>query len=594
MTQLVCLMAESREAEQSLVVVHKDGLRQKIHSIASEARLVPLGIAFTKSGILAVAYQQSGGVDPNEVGTFVIIGSEKRKLSVDYIPTPTGDSAYPGRSSNPVQFAELQGRLVAVYRHQPSLIVEGLGHSPTSSVAAERSRYDFSALSTANGYLYVLYHSENDLSLHAAVSNDATTFWDVALDDAQSGRQLSACAFGDTVVVAYTYDQSPILKGLRAVALQNGHALSNPVVLAEAAEIEAGLDPHLSISKQGTAWLSFVTDSSKGSRAWWRTSPEGIVTQRMRQVDTPTESSKDWAFRYGIGTGVNWLLLGDGYSGSKAVTHYSMNPNSLVTTSIDARMGGVGFAINAGNEIDPNTTPSRMNRAISGALRFALGENVDLRLSMDYARFFGTMDWQGGAEKGRVERAIDIKPFSARTEIVLDIGINLGLEYRRLSVPANVHTYQKTTDDTSPQQYVTSYLRDVRFDNIGVVVGYSSVEHLKKDKWRFNGPFINGGIGAGFSLFHFDPVAIGDQSVASSSGGFAHAELQLGWLLYQRWGALGGGGVYARPFYRADGGIMTNGPSQKKGATGALNSVSAYPSMLWLNHALMIEAGMSW
>jgi hypothetical protein len=319
---------------------------------------------------------------------------------------------------------------------------------------------------------------------------------------------------------------------------------------------------------------------------------------------TGPQNYKNWFVQYGVGASANWWILGDaGRVNSGPSTTYSLDTNTLMTASADLRMANIGLALSAGQNLGSDVLSPSSTRAGAAALSVGVSATDDFRLSLAYGRYHGTAAWEDGSIS-RTEKSIDTKLVTIRPEYVFGEGIRAGVEYRTFRVPAGVHTYFRPEGQSS-DMYVGSFMRDVRFHNIHGVVGYSSLDHSRKEKTRFNSPFIDFNFAIGALVSHFDAVAVKGQNVSNYSGFSVRTDLQLGWIYFQRWRSLAGGGFYGRAFYAIDLAYMGNlfflsqdQSSSSYSETGQTSSRgenrTARTELGSLNHAITIEMGMIW
>lgn len=609
---VVCLRVNSlyhdnQYAGAELVLADSVAGLRVVARVGAKGQLIPAGITFDAQGQLLYAYT----LLETQGNTRVEYTRVNRGGAESQLPfIPTHDSLEQlgggGRQDDPLQFVSFRGRELLLYRDGRQLLLAPLDQPGAAIELATLSSYDSRAVVGGDGVLYVFYYEPKSRTARVTSSKDGVHFQSQVLDGRESGWQLEAIASPDGAIAVFYYFRNSYNKGLRTAAMHDGKLKRSPLSLVREDRWDAGWHPLLVVDRGQQVWLSYLSNVDAGTRVWSRfDAPNHLLDYSMADLGNSEDEYKDWFVQLGAGGWYTWWGLKspapkvedvDG-----AVLHpasYAVEPALLLSANVEARLGPINVGVSyAQNYLDEAAKKlGEVNRLLSGSIQIEdLLPGHDVKVEGVWGRY-----------KGRASRAVEGAPSE---ELPLDTSyldvhllalnqwrIKYGLAFNRFTVPAPIVVYAAGANQTR-YTYTTSALRNVSFNNIDLVLGYSKLDYLAKYENRYFGPILDATLSGGISFASFDPIITTAGDVKSEAALHGRLNVMLGWLWMERARSLSGLGFYLRPAYHAEGGLITNGlsrPDDREAKDAEKPATDAAYLLYTLRHGPWLDAGIVW
>ena len=583
-----------------------------VASVGDKGDLAADGILFTAAGELVYAYTlgEQRGNQRIESARVNRNGGERQ---LPFVPSGGAleDLGGGGRANPPITFFEFNGGIEMLYRLDRQLMLSPLDQASAAARVAENSSYDARPVVGGDGKLYVFYYEPKSRTARVAVSADGANFSGSILDGRESGWQLEALPTATGAVVVYYYFRSPEDKGLRAADLSNGKIAHSPAILMSEDRWNAGWHPRLVREPSGTITLTYLSNVEDDDRVWARfRDPAELVKGPKGDVG----GYKNWFVQVGAGVWYTWWQLKSPKPGAGEVdgagfgaTSYKVEPTLLLSANMELRWGpvDVGLAYAQNYLDDASKKLGESTRLLTGSIKIDdLLPGHDIKAEGVWGRYHGS------AQRDVTDSITDPDaPVTTTERLPLDTSyvdihlfalnqwrIKYGLGYSTYRIPTPIFAYSAPAMATH-YEFAGSELRNTRFHNIDLAVGYSKLDYAAKYENRYFGPMLDATLAGGVSVVGFDAITTPEGDVKSAFGYHLRGNVLLGWLWMHRIRGLSGLGFYLRPSYAVEGSFAGNGlsrPDDRKADDAEKADKSASFAVLSLRHGPWFDAGIIW
>jgi hypothetical protein len=597
---------QSARTHLQLVIERNDGTRARVHEgyVQDGIGMYPIAIDIRDSSSW-IAYGQF-----NKKETTHIIANRSGGFPV-HMPSGTfGErlSAATGKRLHSVlEFFRVQGRLWAAAREGTDLVVSPVGPGMTWRRIAGPSMYDMRVVEAADGWVYIFSHDSDADTAKAVASEDGITWREVVLDKPESGWQLDAAPAGYGVVSVWYYLRNTYNKGVRVAFLRGGTLVQPPHTLVRSEEHNTGWLPHLGIDKRGRTYVTWLDDVLSEDRAWTTlSSPLDLAEVRLNALGDFEEARKFWSLQAGSG---GWYTLWNTFemkpdkekTGGVAVGQVDRRLANTVLFAglLEARLYKVQLALGYAQSVVDAASES-LNTSYSqflGSLkleRLIAGHDIQVRSMI--GRYHGrAIPGSNGDADGIGAMRIDT-PYTHGEALALNKWrVKYGLSYARYALPSTVNVYGAPAGQTV-YRYVGSFLRNVTYDHVRLLLGYSKLDYLARYENRYSGVLADADVLLGVSRMHFDDIrTTGLPKVESGWALAVGAHVDLGWLWMRRLRALAGLGVYVRPTMRMELDWTLGGaPGDRSGDAAKTADSEAGISLVSLRYGPWCDVGLVW
>ena len=599
-----------------LTLMDSAGGARVVASVNDKGSLAPDGIAFTAAGELLYAYTQSEQRG-NQVFTFARVNRSGAESQLPFVPEAGAleDLGGGGRANPPITFFEFNGRLQMLYRDGRTLLLAPYDNAGAATIVAELSAYDARPVVGGDNTLYIFYYETKSRTARVASSTDGVHFSGSLVDSRESGWQLEALPTPTGAVVVYYYFRNPSDKGLRAADLSRGKLVQQRALVMREDRWNAGWHPRLvqdrSQPTQGVV-LSYLSNVEDDDRAWARyNSPADLVSGPKIVTD---DGYKNWFVQVGAGVWYTWWHLNSPAPSASeldgaqlSATSYQVAPSLLLSANLEARWGPIDLGLSyAQNYLDDASKQlGESTRLLTGSIKIEdLLPGHDIKAEGVWGRYHGQ------AQRDVTDAAVPPDTATTTTErLPLDTSyvdvhlfalnqwrLKYGLGFSTYNIPAPILAYSAAAKQLH-YDFAGSALRDVRFHNIDLAVGYSKLDYAAKYENRYFGPMFDVTIAGGVSIVSFDAVPTPEGDLTSAYGLHLRGNAMLGWLWMQRFGGLGGLGFYVRPTYAVEGSFAGNflvRPDDRKEDKAEESDKQAAFEVLSLRHGPWLDVGIIW
>ncbi|MEI9941672.1 MAG: hypothetical protein WDO69_31030 [Pseudomonadota bacterium] len=599
-----------------LSLIDTAGGSRVVASVNDKGSLAPDGIAFTAAGELLYAFTQSEQRGEQLV-TFTRVNYNGAESQLPFVPEAGAleDLGGGGRANPPITFFEFNGKLQMLYRDGRTLLLAPYERPGAAALVAELSAYDARPVVGGDNTLYVFYYETKSRTARVTSSTDGVHFSGSILDTRESGWQLEALPTQAGAVVVYYYFRGPSDKGLRAADMSKGKVVHQRALVMREDRWNAGWHPRLvrdpNQPTQGIV-LSYLSNVEDEDRVWARfDSPADLVNGPKIGAD---DSFKNWFVQVGAGVWYTWWHLkspapsASELDGAKlGATTYDVDPALLLSANLEARWGPIDLGLSyAQNYLDDASKKlGESTRLLTGSIKIEdLLPGHDIKAEGVWGRY------HGHAQRDVTDAATPPDTPSTTTErLPLDTSyvdvhlfalnqwrIKYGLGFTTYHIPAPILAYSAPAKQLH-YDFAGSALRDVRFNDIDLAVGYSKLDYAAKYENRYFGPMFDVTVAGGVSIISFDAVHTPEGDLTSSYGLHLRGNAMLGWLWMQRFGGLGGLGFYVRPTYAVEGGLSSNSlarPDDRKEDKADKSDKHAAFEVLSLRHGPWLDLGIIW
>jgi hypothetical protein len=581
-----------------------------------------LGIHFLSDGKILYAFSETERQGDAVVEkSWMVTGGEKAPFKV-------GSASLLARLANigagdrvdpPIQFVEFKGNLYMVYRDGEAIQVKPIDGKAVE--AAKRSLHDIRAVTTSDGWFYILYHDAGENTANMAKSQDGETWSRLELDSKESGWQMEAVAHGDQVVCVFYYMRNTYNKGLRAVFLKDGGFEHRAFTIVREEAYNTGWHPNLGIASDGTTWLTWLQNVEDGKRVWSKLgAAEELNRHEVKGGTGWEEDYKDYFLQTGIGGWYTWWVLKDMVpnqtdpNGVKlGRTSYNVGGALLTSANLEARWKSFNLGASYAQSVidDASKAIGDSSGVLNGQIKIddlLLGH--DLKLAFLWGRYRGKATRGDGYDvyqpDGEPELPIKTNFIDVQVLLLNKWRIKYGFDFQTYAVPASLHAWYAGEGSTA-YEYKGSYFRNVSFQHFNVILGYSKLDYAAKYENRYNDIFLDGAVSAGYSRLSFSPVTVletptdpANSATLSEKGSASTFNVrvmaQLGWLYFQRWKSAHGLGMYVRPAYMADFGYMGSAgkPGDRKSEDAKSASTIVNAGISSLRHGPWLDLGIVW
>ncbi len=579
--------------------------RRVVATVDANGSLSPDGIAFTSSGELLYAYSATEARGDQRI-SYTRLSRSGAELQLPFTPE-TGaleDLGGGGRANPPITFFELNGRVQLLYRQGRTLLLTPLDQPGTAARVAELSSYDARPVVGGDGMLYVFYYEPKSRTARVAVSSDGAHFTSSILDGRESGWQLEALPTAEGAVAVYYYFRGPSDKGLRAATLRGGKIVRARVLVMREERWNAGWHPRLVSDGASGVTLTYLSNVEDNDRVWAHFGePADLGSGPL--IDPDDDSFKNWFLQVGAGGWYTWWHLESPAPSAKDLDgaqvgagKYKVDPALLLSANLEARWGPVDLGLTyAQNYLDDASKKlGESTRLLTGSIKIEdLLPGHDVKAEGLWGRYHGEIS---RASAGAPTEHLDLETSYVDIHLFAlnQWRIKYGLGFSSYRIPAPVLAYSVAANDTH-YQFAGSALRDVRFNNIDLALGYSQLDYAAKYENSYFGPMLDVTIAGGLTIASFDAIATPDGDVSSTAGLHLRANLMLGWLAMKRFQSLAGLGLYIRPSYAVEGSYSGDGngrPDDRKQKDADKSDTAASFEILSLRHGPWLDAGIIW
>lgn len=604
----VTLFNNGQQVAANLVLFDSQGGRAVVATVPGPRGSIDAdGIGFDASGALLYAYTQTEYVgDKPRTVTRVNTGGALRDLPFDPQLASLEQLGGGSRVDPPIRFFQFRGHTELLYRQGRALLLTPLDSPGTAARIAELTSYDARPVEGGDGRLYVFYHEPKSRSARVAISSDGSAFRDLVLDSRESGWQIEAIPSPDGAIAVYYYFRNTYNKGLRAVALHEGKLTRAPISILREDRWNAGWHPYLVSDHGREVWLTYQSKVESETRVWSSfASPQQLFDFAVEDNDTLEDSYKYWFVQAGAGVWYTFWNLSSKAPEAKeldggATLHdmkYHVEPALLMSANLEARFGpvdiGASYAQNyvdgAASKLDGSTG------VLSGQVKIDdLLPGHDVKVEAIWGRYKGraTRDVDGAdAEAAQLKtNYVDVRLLALN-----EWRIKYGLGFSRYAVPTPVQAYYAPNGQTH-YTFAGSELRDVSYNNIDLLLGYSKLDYLAKYENQYFGPLADVTLAGGLSLAAFDGIVTPAGKVTDDIALHLRGNLLLGWLWMNRFRALSGLGFYIRPSYALEGSLTgsLSRPDDRKSDDAKSDDTRAKFQLLSLRHGPWLDAGIVW
>ncbi|AKT38353.1 hypothetical protein [Chondromyces crocatus] len=596
--------AEGQPASQTLTLTDSGGLRRTITSGEGERYQVePLGVQLGAEGALRLVYAETREREGRVGKRYVLVDGDREVnvsegFEVDRGEGPAMGEVEPG--AHPVQLVEVGGQLWLVHQEGSAIVAHPPDEDPVE--VASSAGPGFRAVVGPDGWLYVLYQEPVSGVARVAVSQEGRAWRSVTLGSRESGLELDAAAGPDAVYAVFTFGHGGV-GGLRSVALRDGRRVSGDVTLARDDHDGVGRRPRLAIAPEGAGWLTFQRPTARSAQTWRRfTHPEELLDGAVERGTWLGEGHRSYYLETGAGSWLSFWHLGSPVPSLEAANgvfveppEYDVGMALLLSASVEARWKSAHFGLsyaqgvvdaaaeNIGDSTGILTSAIKVDDVVWGH---------DLELSVLWGRYRGSTSVIVASGEGG---AMEIRSSYVDTQLMAHNKwrIKYGLAYTHQNLPALVHTWISPERSTQ-YGFSGSFLRDVTFNNLSLMLGYSKLDHVDTHRDHYSGLFLDGALGGGVAFYSHDPANTSVGPIESGVTFHLRSNARVGWMLLHRWASLGGFGLYVRPSYVAEFGFtgLPTAPS----STEDEFETSTYSalSLLWLRHGPSIDVGAVW
>ncbi|EYF05726.1 hypothetical protein [Chondromyces apiculatus] len=624
--RIVCLRAATvggagdEPTRRTLMLLDSAGVRREVASGSEEGyRVVPLGIHLDAQGKLRFAYAETGVAEGQAATRFhVVEGSQRREIALTpegLLPEGSeegaeGEGRAEGEVEPVIQMVELGGQAWLVHREGSALVARPPDEEPVE--VASSASGAFRAVVGPDGWLYVVHHDPASGTARVSSSRDGRAWSLATIDGRESGEALDAAAGSDAVYVVFSSTRGSPGGGLRAATLREGRVEEAPITVHRVREGEDLPRPLLGIDGKGFTWLTYrdlagAKGGAKGEAKKQVWSRFGRPEELLGSAGAAEERGMGGRGSYFLLTGAGalptfWHLasLTPSLEGADGVLVESPETNVgfslLLSANVEARWRSVNFGLSYAQGIVDEAAESIEDAAgvLSG---FVQADDVlwghDLRLSVLWGRYRGsTTAFVASGEGGEME----IRSSYIDTQLLARNRWNIkyGLGYTHLNLPTLVHTWTSTKASVE-YGFSGSFLRDVSFNNLALVLGYANVDHAAGYTSRYNGPLVDGLLGGGVAFYGHEPITTDGGGTLENEVTFhLRGNVMVGWLYFRRWASLGGFGLYVRPSYTAEVGFtgLPTEPSARDESKGI--DTQGEVSLLWVRHGPSLDVGAVW
>ncbi|HSN99907.1 MAG TPA: hypothetical protein VLS89_16545 [Candidatus Nanopelagicales bacterium] len=597
--------ANGQPGSQELSLIDSDGEREVIASGSGEGYdVAPLGIHVGSDGKIRFAYAETITQQKQAITRqYVVAGGDREELPVELgnLVSNLANVGGGDRVDPPLQMVEFDGELWLVHRADSAVVVHPPGEEPIE--VASSSLHDIRPVVGRDGWFYVFYHEPSTATARVAASKDGRTWKSTTLDGKESGWQLDAAAGGEGVYAAFYYFRNPFNKGLRVAAMREGKPVGSTVTVFREDRFNAGWHPHLAIAGDGTTWLTWQSNVEEERRAWSRfKEPEALREKAIGPSSGWEEGYKNYFLQTGAGGWLNlWHLasatpsLEDANGVLVTAPEYDVGAALLLSANIEARWGFLDFGLSYAQGIVDDAAESIEDSTgiLNGSIKIdEVFAGHDIKVGMLWGRYRGTASAVVASGEGG---EMEIKTNYIDTQLLAlnKWRVKYGLSFTRYTLPTLVYAWS-AAEGVSDYGYAGTFLRDVSFNDVALLIGYSKLDYAAKYENHYNGLILDGSIGAGLSFYSFEAVPTDNGNLESGLTFHMRSNVMLGWLYFHRWQSLRGFGLYVRPSYTAEFGFtgLPSAPSAREDTAGA--STYGAVSLLWVRHGPWLDAGAVW
>lgn len=608
--RIACLRAATQVSErgepagQELTLVDSDGGRQAIASGGQGYSVTPLGIHIGSDTKLRFAYAESLTSGNQTVTKQWFVADNDREelpLTLGNFVSSLANVGAGDRVDPPIQMVEFEGQIWFVHRADSAIVAHPPGEEPIEVASA--SLHDIRPIVGPDGYFYVFYHEPSTATARVASSRDGKKWSSTTLDGKESGWQIDVAAGPDAVYAVFYFFRNSFHKGLRTSVMREGKQVGDTVTIFREDRWNAGWHPHLAIGAEGITWLTYQSNVEEEQRAWSRfKSPDELSEHGIGPSEGWEEGYKNYFLQTGAGGWLNlWHLasavpsIEDANGVSVDNPSYNVGLALLLSANIEARWAFLDFGLSYAQGIvddaaeDIKDSTGILNGSVKIDEVFA---GHDIKVSLLWGRYRGTTSATVAAGEGG---ELPIKTNYVDTQLLAlnKWRVKYGVAFTHYKIPTLVHTWA-SPDGSSSYAFAGSFLRDVTFNDIALMLGYSKLDYAAKYENHYNGLVLDASLGVGLSIYSFDPITT---DAGDADGGLTlhmRTNAMLGWLYFHRWQSLRGFGLYVRPAYTGELGFtgLPAAPSAREDTAGATTSTAV--SLLWVRHGPWLDVGAVW
>ncbi|MEE2644280.1 MAG: hypothetical protein VYD19_05055 [Myxococcota bacterium] len=525
-----------------------------------------------------------------------------------------------------LQFATLGGRLCYGYstsdQHGP-LFFACDGDQKARRVMKE-AMYDFRFTQGGDGWIYLSAHEPEDENFLLYFSKDGRSWQKTVIDSKESGWQHEASVHGDRVCLLSFFFRNIFNKGLTLSCHVGGRQEGAPVTIVRARAFNTGWYPHFTFDGAGGVWLSYWRRVPERERVWsYLPSLEALRKQSARAPSILESFYKPWALQAGAGV---WYTSWDLWSLEPAEEdrggvdagedRYRVRAALLTVASFEGKFFGTQLAMSYAESISEEATESlagdERTSLLTGQLEMPSplpGHDVQVRYKM--GRYEGSMTRKvAGAEE---RRRVDTLYHDAAVAFLNKWRVFYGFAFTQYALPMTLHGWYVAPE--ADPVYLGGTMRDVDVSSIRATFGYSTLDYASKYETGYSGLFFDLQLDGGVARLTFDPISYtpGGLNGGGGEGLFADANAggdpveeeslltfdvrvnaSLGYLWMQRWAALAGFGIYLRPAYRAEAGLLGFPSAGDPGEADEDPALRLQPGLASLRHGPWLDIGLVW
>ena len=421
----------------------------------------------------------------------------------------------------------------------------------------ENANYDWSVARDADGWVYLLGHDFGNRSFYVAFSNEASSEWHLRMiDSAEAGWQHSLSMHGNKLVVAYYYYRNAFNKGLSIATIEKGEIVNR--IFERERNGNAGWKPVLYIDPAGKVELSYLGDVRKETTANHAfDSVEEMFSQpEPEYVGEWEDHYRNWLVVAGADTAFQWWhVWAPGPWNSGAIdADYDYKPGLLLTAFSEARIGsmnlGLSYTANLLGDVIENSAGTGARRAyevLSGFVGWSdLLWGHDVRIGVSRAQLKGA--YTDDNDPG-VFRSLDSELYEFDFGLLNQMRIRYGATFKYYNLAQPIYVYYAPAES---QEYNFHGSRTVESSvyRAALYVNYSMLDYLSKYETEYMGFDVEGTLAAGVGLSLWDDENVNGHDTGSTVQPAGRVGLKLSYLIYKRFYAMHGAGLFFKAGYR--------------------------------------------
>ena len=555
-------------------------------------------------------------------------GLTRSKMMVWPGTAPIQRSSGSGFSNDPrvnpiLQFAELKEKLCYAYstdRSHGPLFFACEGAQRPIKVLPE-AFYDFRLVQGEDGWLYLFSHEPESEEFLVHMSKDGHRWHKHLIDGKESGWQHDTSSIGGKVCALSFFFRNIFNKGLSFHCFEDGKTNGSAIDVVRARAFNTGWYPHFTFDGEGGLWLSYWRRIPEKERVWSYLPTLEALTQQSAQAPSLLESFyKPWSLQAGVGAWyTSWalwsLLPNEDETGGRSLEtdSYRVKDALLTVASFEGRFFGtqlaMSYARSISDEIKAELTKfgEESTSLLTGQIEIPKplpGHDVQVRYTM--GSYEGSVT-KSETSEGETQLRVDTLYHDAMILFLNKWRVFYGLGLTRYTMPMTLHGWYAAPGEHS--EYAGSFFRDVEVTSARATFGYSTLDYASKYETGYHGFFLDLQFDGGLARLTFDEISLESQSMETTLSNFGgipvtedsaltidlRAHATLGYLWMQRWAALAGFGLYLRPAYRVEGGLLGFPRAGGDNAKDEDESdVSLSPGLISLRHGPWLDIGLVW